>query len=76
MVYFDMDPGLPFDGHELCRRLERMRIKALLTGARRIRAVLHCWISREDVLETLRALDAAVNAGDTMAPSDTKVGSY
>jgi len=76
MVYFDMDPGLPFDGHELCRRLERMRIKALLTGARRIRAVLHCWISREDVLETLRALDTAVKDGDKMTSSGAKVGSY
>ncbi len=76
MVYFDINPTLPFDGQELCRRLERLKIKALLTGPRRIRAVLHCWISREDVLETLRALDAAVNAGDKMAPSDTKVGTY
>jgi hypothetical protein len=76
MVYFDIDPALPFDGQELCRRLERMKIKALLTGPRRIRAVLHCWISREDVFEALRGIEAAVKAGDTMAPPDTRVGTY
>jgi threonine aldolase len=76
MVYFDIDPALPFDGLELCRRLERMKIKALLTGPRRIRAVLHCWISRDDVAEALRGLEAAVRAGDQMAPADTKIGAY
>ena len=76
MVYFDIDPALPFDGMELCRRLERMRVKALLTGPRRIRAVLHCWITREDVLEAIQSIEAAVKQGDRVTRTDARVGTY
>ena len=69
MVYFDLDSSLPFDAAELCRRAGIGRVKMLPTAARRIRAVLHCWVSRDEAVEAGRVIAAAVLAwsGDTRA---------
>lgn len=48
MVYFDLDPDLPFDAAELCRRAATERVKMLPVGPRRIRLVTHCYVSREE----------------------------
>lgn len=50
MVYFDLDPALPFDAAELCRRAATERVKMLPTGPRRIRLVTHCYVSRDEVI--------------------------
>ncbi len=76
MVYFDLDPSLPFDAPELVKRLSQMRVRVLATYSRRIRAVLHCWISRAEIVETLQAIEAAVKAGDKMAAATVKAGTY
>ncbi|MCS7062145.1 MAG: low-specificity L-threonine aldolase [Anaerolineae bacterium] len=63
MVYFDVSPDLPFDAAELCRRAAHHRVKMLDVGARRIRAVTHCWITREDVIEAGQAIRQIVVSG-------------
>lgn len=67
MVYFDIDPTLPFDAAELLRRLAPHRVRAVVTYARRIRCVLHCWITRDDVIEALQVIEAAVRSGERPA---------
>lgn len=56
MVYFDLDPALPFDAAELCKRAAAERVKMLPTGPRRIRAVTHCYVSREEVIEAVQVI--------------------
>lgn len=56
MVYFDIDPSLPFDAAELCRRAASERVKMLPTAPRRIRMVTHCWVSRDEVIEAAHAI--------------------
>jgi threonine aldolase len=61
MVYFDMDPALPFDAAELCRRAVTLRVKMLPTAPRRIRMVTHCWVSRDEVIEAAQAIAHAAH---------------
>jgi threonine aldolase len=56
MVYFDIDPALPFDAAELCKRAAAERVKMLPTAPRRIRMVTHCYISREEAIEAAQAI--------------------
>jgi threonine aldolase len=56
MVYFDVDPTLPLDAAELCRRAGLLRVKMLPTGPRRIRAVTHCWVTRDEILEAVQVI--------------------
>lgn len=56
MVYFDLDPALPFDAAELCRRAAAERVRMLPTGPRCIRAVTHCYVSREEVAEAVQVI--------------------
>ena len=60
MVYFDLDPALPIDADELCRRAEKQRVKVLPTGGRRIRAVTHCWVNSKEIDEAIQVLGACV----------------
>ena len=61
MAYFDIDPALPFDAAELCRRAATLRVKMLPTAPRRIRAVLHCWVNRDEAVEAAHAIGQAVH---------------
>ncbi|MCL5995006.1 MAG: low-specificity L-threonine aldolase [Chloroflexi bacterium] len=61
MVYFELEPDVPFDATELCRRAGQHRVKVLPTGPRRIRAVTHCWVTREEIAEAVQALGQCVN---------------
>ena len=61
MVYFELEPAVPFDATELCRRAGQHRVKVLPTGPRRIRAVTHCWVTREEIAEAVQALGQCVN---------------
>ena len=56
MVYFELDPKLPIDAAELCRRAEQHRVRMLPTGARRIRAVFHCWVTHDEAIEAAQAI--------------------
>jgi threonine aldolase len=56
MVYFDLDPALPIDAAELCRRAATLRVKIMPTAPRRIRMVTHCWVSRDEVIEAAQAI--------------------
>jgi threonine aldolase len=56
MVYFDIDPALPFDAAELCRRAATERVKIMPTAPRRIRMVTHCWVSRDEAREAAQAI--------------------
>ncbi len=60
MVYFDLEPDLPFNAFELCRRAAQRRVKMLDAGPRRIRAVTHCWVDRAEIEEAGAAIAAAV----------------
>ncbi len=56
MVYFDLDAALPFDAAEFCRRAASHRVKMLPVAPRRIRAVTHCYVSREEVSEAAQVI--------------------
>jgi threonine aldolase len=56
MVYFDLDPALPFDAAELCKRAATERVKMLPTAPRRIRAVTHCYVSRDEAIEAAQVI--------------------
>jgi threonine aldolase len=60
MVYFDLDPALPFDAAALCRRAAAEGVKMLPVGARRIRAVTHCYISRDEAETAAQIIAHAV----------------
>ena len=49
MVYFDLAPDAKWNAHELQKKLEERNIKVGAVAARRIRAVLHYWISPAQV---------------------------
>jgi threonine aldolase len=61
MVYFDLDTALTFDASTLCQRTAQFRVKMLPTGKRRIRAVTHCYISRDDVIEAAQVIAHCVS---------------
>jgi len=56
MVYFDLDPALPFDAKTLCQRAASLNVKMLPTTARRIRAVTHAWVNRQEIDEATQAI--------------------
>ncbi|MEK7439551.1 MAG: threonine aldolase, partial [Chloroflexota bacterium] len=45
MVYFDLAPDAKYTAPELTAKLKGKNVLMLPTGVRRIRAVLHYWIS-------------------------------
>jgi threonine aldolase len=49
MVYFDLAPGAKYDAHQLTAALKDKKVWMLPVSARRIRAVLHYWISPAQV---------------------------
>lgn len=55
MVYFDLAPEVPFDAAALTDKMKERGILLLPAGPRRIRMVLHYWISPAHVA---RAIDA------------------
>jgi threonine aldolase len=56
MVYFDLDPALPFDAAELCKRAATERVKMSPTAPHRIRLVTHCYVTREEAIEAAQAI--------------------
>jgi threonine aldolase len=56
MVYFDLAPGAPLNALELTARLKERNILIGPTGPRRLRAVLHYWISPVQVEQTIEAV--------------------
>ncbi|MCX6018706.1 MAG: low-specificity L-threonine aldolase, partial [Chloroflexi bacterium] len=58
MVYFDLAPELPFDAAELCRRATAERVRMMPTAARRIRAVLHCWVNADEARTAAQVIAA------------------
>jgi len=61
MVYFDLDPTLPFDAAALCQRAAAEGVKMLPVGPRRIRAVTHCYVSRADAETAAQVIAHAVH---------------
>ena len=47
IVYLDLPESAPLDAAELCKRLESRGVLMLATGPRRVRAVMHLDVSRE-----------------------------
>jgi threonine aldolase len=56
MVYFDLAPDAPLNAPELTARLKERNILVGPTGPRRLRAVLHYWISPVQVDQTIEAV--------------------
>jgi threonine aldolase len=63
MVYFDVADDVPLDAAELCRRASAGQVRMLPTAARRIRAVLHCWVSRDEVFQAADVIRNAMTQG-------------
>ncbi len=61
MVYFDLSDDAPFDAAELCRRALSGQVRMLPTAARRVRAVLHCWVSSDEVLQAADVIRDAMS---------------
>ena len=76
MVYFDVDAAVPFDAAELCRRAGQLRVKINPSGPRRIRAVLHVWVSREETLEAIQVLQHAMSPSFVSNGAATQVKTY
>jgi threonine aldolase len=76
IVYFDVAPSVPFDAAELCKRALKHRVKMLPTGARRIRAVTHAWVSRDEIVEAIQVISHAMNETFVANGKEVKVGSY
>ena len=76
MVYFDLDPAVPFDAAELCRRASQLRVRINPSGPRRIRAVLHAWISRDEAIEAAQALAHAMSSSFVSNGAEAKVRAY
>ena len=55
MVYFDLAPEVPFDASALSDRMKERGILMLPAGPRRIRMVLHYWISPVHIEKALNA---------------------
>ncbi len=72
MVYFDIDPALPFDAKTFCQRAAAQRVKMLPTAARRIRAVTHAWINRAEIEEAIQVLRHATT--HSQVTTDTSAG--
>ncbi|MBM4423743.1 MAG: low-specificity L-threonine aldolase [Chloroflexi bacterium] len=49
MVYFDLAPEVPFDAAALEKKMKERGVLMLTAGPRRMRMVLHYWISPTDV---------------------------
>lgn len=56
MVYFDIDPAMPFDAPALCKRVAVERVKINPTAPRRIRMVTHCWVNRDEMIEAAQVI--------------------
>ena len=62
MVYFDVATSVPFDATELCKRAATQRVKMLPTAARRIRAVTHAWVTRDEITEAIQVIARAMSS--------------
>lgn len=56
MVYFKLAPELPLDAAAFCRRAEAERVRMLPEGARRIRAVTHCWVDHNEIVTAAQVI--------------------
>lgn len=63
MAFIDIDPKLSMTAAEIAACLKKQNVLVGVTGPRRLRLVLHCWIDDEDVLRTIAAVRQAVTAG-------------
>ncbi len=63
MVYFDLAPEAPIDAAELCRRALTERVRIMMSGPRRIRAVMHCWVSADEARTAAQVIGAAIAQG-------------
>lgn len=63
MVYFDLAPEAPIDAAELCRRTLSERVQIMMSGPRRIRAVMHAWVSAEEARTAAQVIAAAITQG-------------
>ena len=75
MVYFDLDPVLPFDAAELCKRAATERVKISPTAPRRIRMVTHCYVSHEEAVEAAQAIAHVIHHWHDQA-ANGKVQAY
>jgi threonine aldolase len=63
MVYFDLAPEAPLDAAELCRRTAREGVRIMMSGPRRIRAVMHAWVSADEARTAAQVIVAAMAHG-------------
>jgi threonine aldolase len=61
MVFFDLDPSLG-TAAEFCQRLEKLSVRMLPNGPRRVRAVCHLDVASHDVPTALKAAAQAAAA--------------
>lgn len=63
MVYFDLAPDAPIDAAELCRRTQHERVRIMMSGPRRIRAVMHAWVSADEACTAAEVISASLAHG-------------
>ncbi|HZW03790.1 MAG TPA: GntG family PLP-dependent aldolase, partial [Anaerolineaceae bacterium] len=63
MVFIDIAESVSLTTAEFAACLKRENILIGLTGSRRFRFVLHCWITDEDVQRTIETVRRVVQAG-------------
>ena len=60
IVYFDLTADAPLDAPELVRRMAAEGVKMFDTGPRRLRAVTHAYVSKEEITTALQVIRQAI----------------
>ncbi len=55
MIFCSLSPEIPWNASQTIARLAQQGVKVGEAGARRFRLVMHCWVSDEDVSQTIAA---------------------
>jgi threonine aldolase len=58
MVFVNLSPETSLEANEAAERLEKYNVLVGVTGARRFRLVIHCWIDDDDIDQAVAAFAA------------------
>lgn len=61
MVFFSLDPDLPWSANQIAEKLEMSHIKVGVTGDRSFRLVTHYWIRDTDIQKTVDTIKEALS---------------
>ena len=61
MIFCELAVGLPLNANQAAARLALLGVKVSEVGPRRFRLVMHCWVSDDDVQQTVAAFTQIIN---------------